>query len=94
LFINPSKVSLKDALLCKGNKFPSVTLAHTANIQESYRIIKILLEKIQYAKYNWKVCGDEVIALLLGLQLGCTKFCCFLLEWDFRARKHHYIQKQ
>jgi len=33
-------------------------------------------------------------ALLLRLQLGYTKFHCFLNEWDSSARKHLYIQKQ
>jgi hypothetical protein len=41
------------------------------------------------------ICGDlNVIALLVGLQLGYTKYCCFLCEWDSRDRKNHYIQKQ
>jgi hypothetical protein len=41
------------------------------------------------------VCGDlKVIALLLGLQIGYTKFCCFLCEWDSRDRKTHFIKKQ
>jgi hypothetical protein len=28
-----------------------------------------------------------VIAILLGRQLGYTKYCCFLCEWDSRDRK-------
>jgi hypothetical protein len=37
--------------------------------------MKLILEKIQYDKYAWNICGDlKVIALVLGLQLGCTKF--------------------
>jgi hypothetical protein len=57
--------------------------------------MKLLLEKIHYEKYEWNICGDlKVIALLLGLQLGCTKYCCFLCEWNSRDRKKHYIQKQ
>ena len=28
------------------------------------------------------------------LQLGYTKFCWFLCEWDSWDRKHRYIQKQ
>jgi hypothetical protein len=56
-------------------------------MKESYETMKLLLEKIQYEKYNWNV-------LLLGLQLGYTEFCCLLCEWDGRDRKHHYIQKQ
>jgi len=56
--------------------------------------MKLLLEKIQYRKHNWNICGYlKVIAVLLGLQLGYTKFCYFLCEWDSRARKHNYIQK-
>jgi hypothetical protein len=35
-----------------------------------------------------------VSAVLFGLQLGYTKYCCFLCEWDSRDRKNHYIQKQ
>ena len=30
-----------------------------------------------------------MIALLLGLQLGYTKFSCFLSEWDSRDRQNH-----
>jgi hypothetical protein len=64
-------------------------------MKESYENMKLLLEKIQYEKYNWNVCGYlKVTVLLLGLQLGYTKFSCFLSEWDGRDRKHHYIKKQ
>jgi hypothetical protein len=28
------------------------------------------------------------------MQLGYTKFCCFLCDWDSRDKKHHYIHKQ
>jgi hypothetical protein len=57
-------------------------------MKDSYENMKLLLEKIQYEKYNWNVCGHlNVIALLLGLQLGYTKFCCFLCEWGRRDRK-------
>jgi hypothetical protein len=51
-----------------------VSLAHAANITESYENMKLLLEKIHYEKYNWNIYGDlRVTALLLGLQLGFTK---------------------
>jgi hypothetical protein len=64
-------------------------------MKESYENMKLLLEKIQYEKYNWNICGYlKVTVLLLDLQLGYTKFCCFLREWDGRDRKHHYIKKQ
>jgi hypothetical protein len=79
LFIDSSKVSLKAVLLHNGNKCQSMPLAHVVNMKESYENKKLLLEKIQYEKYKWNICGDlKVIALLLGLQLGCTKYCCFV----------------
>jgi hypothetical protein len=94
-FIDSSKVSLKAVHLHNGNNFPSVTLAHTANMKEPYENMKLLLEKIQYEKYNWNICGDlKATALMLGLQRSYTKLCCFLCEWDSRDRKYHYIQKQ
>jgi len=34
-----------------------------------------------------------VIALLLGLQQGLKKYCCFICEWDSRARSLHYSRK-
>jgi len=32
--------------------------------------------------------------VLLGLQLGYTKFCYFLCDWDSSDRKQHYVQNQ
>jgi len=59
-------------------------------MKESYENMKLLLEKIQYEKYNWNICGDLKVSTL---QLGYTKFCCFLCDWDSRDKKHHYIHK-
>lgn len=47
LFIDSSKVILKDVLLYIGNKFPSIPLGETSNMKESYGNIKFILEKIQ-----------------------------------------------
>lgn len=39
----------------------------------------------------YSICADlKVVALLQGMQLGFAKFCCFLCEWDSRARDKHY----
>ena len=27
------------------------------------------------------------------MQLGYTKYCCFLCEWDSRDKKNHYVNK-
>jgi len=58
LSIDSSEVSLKVVLLHNGNKFPSVPLAHAANTKESYESMKLLLEKIKYDEFKWKLCGD------------------------------------
>ena len=47
LFINSSKVNLKVVLLRNRNIFPSVPLAHAANIKETYKSMKLLLRKIK-----------------------------------------------
>jgi len=62
--------------------------------KESYENTKILMEAINYDKFKWQICGDlNVIALLLGLQQGFTKYCCFICEWDSRARSLPYSRK-
>ena len=46
LFIDSSKVSLKAVLLHNGNRFPSVPLAHAANMKEIYESVKLLWERL------------------------------------------------
>ena len=55
LFIDLSEVSLKVVLLHNRNRFPSVPLAHAANMKESYESMKLLLEKIKYDEFKWKL---------------------------------------
>jgi len=94
LFVDSSKVRLKVVLLHNGNKFPSVPLAHAANMNECYESKKLLLGKIKYDGFKWKLCGDlKFVALLLGMQLGYTKYFCFLCEWDSRDKKNHYVNE-
>ena len=51
-----------------GKKFPSVPLAHAANMNESYENMKLFVEKFRYEKYNRDISGSlEGIALLFGL---------------------------
>ena len=58
LFSDSSKVNLKVVLLHNGNRFPSIPLAHAANMKESYESMKLLLGKIKYDEFTWKLCGD------------------------------------
>jgi len=72
-------VSFKLVLLHNGNRFPSLRLADAANMKEYYESMKLLLGKVKYDEFNWKLCGDlKVAALVLGMQLGYKKYCCFL----------------
>ena len=94
LFIDSSKVSLKGVLLHNRNGFPSVPLVHAANIKEIHENMKLPLGQIEYDEFEWKLCGDlKVVALSLGAQLGCTKYCCSRCEWDSRDKKNQYVNK-
>ena len=41
----------------------------------------------------WGIGSNKVIGLLMGMQAGFTKYCCFLCLWDSRAVSQHYKQK-
>lgn len=91
LFIDSSKTSLKAVLLSNGNEHPSVPIGHSVNMKETYDNLKMLLRCIKYDDHKWNICADlKVVALLTGLQSGYTKYCCFLCEWDSRAKDKHY----
>ena len=92
LFIDSSKFSLKAVLLHIGNVYPSVPVAYSKTLKESYDSINIILK---FISYKWKLCADfKVIAFLLGLQKGYTKYCCFICEWDSSAKALHYNKKE
>jgi hypothetical protein len=72
-----SKVSLKVVLLRNRNRFHSIPLAHAPNMKKTYESIKLLLGRIKYGEFKWKLCGDlKVVALLLRMHLRYTKYCC------------------
>jgi len=94
LFIDSSKVSFKMVLPHNGNKFLSVPLAHATNRKESYENMKLLFGRIKYDEFQWKLCSDlKVLALLLGMQLRYTKYCCLLCEWDSQHKKEDNVNK-
>ena len=93
LFIDSSQRSLKAVLLHNGNSKPSVPIAHSIHLKETYDNMKMLLEAICYNDYQWNICGDlKVIGMLMGIQPGFTKFYCFLCLWDSRNTDQHYIK--
>ncbi|EFN69642.1 hypothetical protein EAG_00493, partial [Camponotus floridanus] len=91
LFIDSSNRSLKAVLLHNTNYYASVPIAHSTTMKEAYDNLKIILQKIQYDKHKWLICGDlKVSGMLLGQQSGFTKTPCFLCLWDSRDRAKHY----
>ena len=94
LFIDSSRVNVKVVLLHNGSRFLSAPLAHAAYMKERYESMKLLLGIIEYDEFKWNLCGDrKVVALWLGMQLGYTKYCCFLCELDSPDKKNHYVNK-
>jgi len=94
LFIDSSKLSLKAVLFHNGNTLPSIPVGHSGHNEESYENMKTLMVVINYDKFKWQIRGDlKVIALLLGLKQGFTKYCCLICEWDSRAQSLHCSTK-
>lgn len=101
LFIDASSTSLKAVLIHNRNIYKSVPIFYSSTLRESYENLKLVLELIGYydlktAFYeDLKICGDfKVINMLLGLQLGNIKKCCFLCEFDSRDKANHYNKKK
>jgi len=92
LFIDSSKASLKAVLLHNGYIKPSIPVGYSILRKETYHTMKILLDLLEYSKYNWKVCSYlKVVSLLLGLQY--TKHMCFLCLWNSWQDSSHYAVK-
>jgi hypothetical protein len=81
-------------LLHNGNIHPSTPVGHAVHTKETYENMELFLRKVKYDKYKRHICRNfKVIGILLGIQSGYTKYCCFLCEWDSRARTIHYKTK-
>ena len=85
---------MKAVLLHNGNILPSVPVAYSTTLKENYITLQLILERINYNTNRWLVRADlKVVAILAGLRLGYTKYCCFLCLWNSRARSKHYKKK-
>ena len=62
LFIDASKSSLKAVLLHNGNVLPSIPVAHSVVLKESYSTLKIILSLLKYKENQWLLCGDNSVA--------------------------------
>ncbi|GBM51842.1 hypothetical protein AVEN_8705-1 [Araneus ventricosus] len=95
LFVDSCKRSFKAVLLHNVNKYTSKSVGHSVHYKECYENLAIILNKLKYKDHMWTICGDlKVIANLLGLQGGNTKYPCFLCEWDSRERSQHWIKRE
>ena len=52
----------------------------------TYENMKLLLNYVHYNIHCWNICSDLEVIDHLGRQLGFNKFCCFICEWDSRAK--------
>jgi hypothetical protein len=78
LFIDLSKVSLKAVLLHNDSVYPSVPVACSVHMKESYEGMRI-----DYDKNKWKICRDlKELGVLLVMQQSYNKYCCFLYKWN------------
>lgn len=93
LFIDASLYSIKAVLLHIGNIMPSIPVAHSVILRETYENLSFILNCLHYKEHEWLICADlKVVAILNGLQTGYTKFMCFLCKWDSRAKAEHYTR--
>lgn len=91
LFIDGGKNSIKAVLLHNGNVKPSIPVAFAIGLKEEYQTMRKIRNLIGYQNFNFQIVADlKVIAILMGLQSGYTKYPCFLCLWDSRAYAEHY----
>ena len=69
--------STKAVLLYIGNMLPFVPIAYSMT-KETYHNLQIKSEKIRCSEHEWFIYTDlKVVAILMRLQLGYIKYCCF-----------------
>lgn len=94
LFIDSSKNGLKVVLLYYTNKKPSIPLAYSTTMKETYDTMKIILDAVGYTNHEWRIsCDLKVIALLCGPQTGYTKHMCFICLWNTRYQGNQYQKR-
>ena len=68
LFIDASLSSIKAVLLHTGNVLPSIPIAHSVTLRETYGNLAFILDRIKYKVHQWLICADlKVVAILNGL---------------------------
>ncbi|XP_076057286.1 uncharacterized protein LOC143034826 [Oratosquilla oratoria] len=65
LFIDGSLYSIKAVLLHIGNAMPSVPVAYSVILRETYENLAFILDRISYKEYEWLICADLKTSALL-----------------------------
>ena len=64
------------------------------HFEENYTNVKTLLIALNCDQFHWQVIGDfRMVAFLVGLQGGFTKFPCYLCHGDSRDTIAHYHRR-
>lgn len=91
LFMDGSKSSNKVVLLHNGNVKPSIPIGFAIGLKEEYETMNQILELIEYNRFKFRIIADlKVVAILMGLQSGYTKYNCFLFLYDSRKYAEHW----
>ena len=64
------------------------------HLEENQTNVKTLLIALKCDQFNWQVIRDfRMVAFLVGLQGGFTKFPCYLCHFDSRDTTAHYHRR-
>ena len=89
--LGSSERSFKAVLLHDTNQYAPTPFGHSVCLNESYEIVKTILNAVEYNHHNWKVCGVfKIISMLFGQQAGYTKYPCFIYLWNSRDKNQNY----
>lgn len=85
LFIDASTASLKVVLIHRLAQKPSIPVAYSTVLKETYDDLAKILKAIKYEQHYWQIsCDFKVMAILCRLKGGYAKYMCFKCLWDSR----------
>lgn len=94
LFMDASSASLKAVLIHRTLQKPSIPIAYSTALKETYDDIEKILKAVKYENHFWKIsCDFKVMAILCGLKGGYAKYMCFKCLWDSRYKGDQYKKK-
>lgn len=95
LFIDASSASLKAVLIHRLADKPSIPIAYSTAMKETYDDLDTILKAIKYDEHYWRIsCDFKVMAILCGLKGGYAKHMCYKCLWDSRFNSSDQYQKK